>query len=96
MLAVGAWLAASHVRMLFVFGILAAPIVSRLFSTTWDGYNAERDHPVPNAVFIAVALLVVCPGFSEPSESGSAGGGAQSGKSSAVHQSPPSFRANAE
>ena len=52
LLAVGAWLAASHVRMLFVFGILAAPILSRLLSTSWDSYDAERDHPLPNAVFI--------------------------------------------
>jgi hypothetical protein len=57
-LAVGAWLAASHVRMLFVFGILAAPILSRLISTSWDGYDAKRDRPLPNAVFIAGSLLV--------------------------------------
>jgi hypothetical protein len=58
LLAVGAWLAASHVRMLFVFGILAAPILSRLIATSWDQYHAERDRPLPNAVFIAVSLLV--------------------------------------
>jgi hypothetical protein len=58
MLAVGSWLAASHVRMLFVFGILAAPILSRLISTSWDGYNVERDHPLPNALFIAGSLVV--------------------------------------
>ena len=57
-LAVGAWLAASHVRMLFVFGILTAPILSRLIATSWDGYDAERDRPLPNAVFIAGSLLV--------------------------------------
>ena len=58
-LAVGAWLAASHVRLLFVFGILAAPIFSRLISTAWDGYDAERDHRLANAVLIAASLLVV-------------------------------------
>ena len=58
-LAVGTWLAASHVRMLFVFGILAAPILSRLLSDTWDGYNAEQDRPLPNAVLIAASLLLV-------------------------------------
>jgi hypothetical protein len=58
-LAVGAWFAASHVRMLFVFGILAAPVLSRQLSTAWDGYNAEKDRPLPNAVFIAASLLVV-------------------------------------
>jgi hypothetical protein len=58
LLVLGAWLAASHVRMLFVFGILAAPVLSRQLSTTWDGYTAERDRPFPNAVFIAASLLI--------------------------------------
>jgi hypothetical protein len=57
-LAVGTWFAASHLRMLFVFGILAAPILSRLLSETWDGYNADRDRPLPNAVLIAASLLL--------------------------------------
>jgi hypothetical protein len=57
-LSVGTWFAASHVRMLFVFGILAAPILSRLVSTSWDGYDAKRDHPTANAVLIALSLLI--------------------------------------
>jgi hypothetical protein len=57
-LALGAWLAASHVRMLFVFGILTAPILSRLISTSWDAYDSERDRPLANAVLMAVSLLV--------------------------------------
>ena len=59
MVALGAWLAASHVRMLFVFGILVAPVLSRLLSTAWDGYDAEKDRPLPNAVFIVASLLVI-------------------------------------
>jgi len=58
-LAVGAWLAASHVRLLFVFGILAAPMLSRLISTAWDVYDAEHDHPLANAVLIAASAVVV-------------------------------------
>ena len=58
MLAIGTWFAASHVRMLFVFGILAAPILSRLLSDAWDSYNAEQDRPLPNAVLIAASLLL--------------------------------------
>jgi hypothetical protein len=59
MLTLGTWLAASHVRMLFVFGILAAPVLSRLLSTTWDGYDAKRDLPLPNAVLITASLFTV-------------------------------------
>ena len=62
-LTVGAWLAASHVRMLFVFGILAAPILSRLIASSWDGYNARRDHPVANALLIALALVIALLAF---------------------------------
>lgn len=59
LLAMGAWLAFSHRRMTFVFGILAAPVVSRLLSKEWDGYDAEKDFPVPNAVLMVVAAMVV-------------------------------------
>jgi hypothetical protein len=58
MLAMGTWLAASHQRLLFVFGIFAAPILSRLLSDTWDNYDAERDRAVPNAVLIVASLLI--------------------------------------
>jgi hypothetical protein len=58
-LALGVWLAASHIRMLFVFGILVAPVLSRLLSTAWDGYDPEQDRPGANAVFIAASLLTV-------------------------------------
>jgi hypothetical protein len=59
LLAMGAWFALSHQRLAFVFGILAAPIVSRLLATFWDGYDAEKDLPVANAVLITVAALVI-------------------------------------
>jgi hypothetical protein len=58
LLAVGTWLAVSHQRMVFVFGILAAPTLSRLLSTSWDSYHAEQDRPLPNAAFLAASLLV--------------------------------------
>ncbi len=47
MLAVGTWLAASHQRLLFIFGILAAPVLARLLSDTWDNYDAKRDRADP-------------------------------------------------
>jgi hypothetical protein len=66
LLTLGTWLAASHQRMLFVFGILAAPILSRMLSTSWDNYNAEQDRPLPNAVFLAGSLLVAFFAFPNP------------------------------
>jgi hypothetical protein len=57
-LLLGTWLAFNHQRMLIVFGIFAAPILSRMLSTSWDGYDADRDRPLPNALFIAASLLI--------------------------------------
>jgi len=56
LLALGTWLAMNHVRMLFVFGILAAPIVARQTSAWWSEYTAESDRPGLNAAMIASAL----------------------------------------
>jgi hypothetical protein len=63
LLTVATWLAASHQRMTFVFGILAAPIISRLLSTSWDGYDAETDRPLPNATIIVASLVAASFGF---------------------------------
>jgi hypothetical protein len=63
LLALGTWLAVSHVRMLFVFGMLAAPILSRQLSTLWDSYTIEKDHIWPNAVFIGISLLIAVLAF---------------------------------
>jgi hypothetical protein len=59
LLALGTWLAAGHRRMLFPFGILAAPILSRLLSTSWEDYDPEQDRPWPNMLFLAASLLIV-------------------------------------
>jgi len=66
LLGIGTWLAISHRRMLFVFGILLAPILSRLLATAWDNYEPEHDLPVPNAVLIALSLLTIYLGFPGP------------------------------
>jgi hypothetical protein len=58
LLVMGIGVAANHRRMVFVFGILAAPILSRLLSPLWDGYHAEEDRALPNAVLIAASLLI--------------------------------------
>lgn len=59
LLAMGAWLAFSHQRMAIVFGILAAPVVSRLLSSFWSGYEREQDRPVLNAIVMSLAAVAV-------------------------------------
>jgi len=63
LLVIGTWLGVSHARTMFAFGILAAPILSRQLSTSWEGYNAEKDRIWPNAVLIGISLLVVVLAF---------------------------------
>jgi len=57
-LALGTWMALSHQRMLFVVGILIAPILSRMLSDLWGNYDREHDRPLLNAVFIFLSLLI--------------------------------------
>ncbi len=59
LLAVGVWLAGSHERMIFVFGILAAPILSRMLANSWDDYDPATDPIRLNAVMIAAAMGIV-------------------------------------
>ena len=63
LLAMGTWLAMNHQRMAFVFGILAAPVVARLLSKSWDGYQADKDHPIANAVLIVALLFGIFKAF---------------------------------
>jgi len=56
-LALGTWMALSHQRMLFVFGILIAPVLSRMLSDLWGNYDAEHDRPLLNAAFILLSLF---------------------------------------
>jgi hypothetical protein len=63
LLGAGTWLALSHQRMVFVFGILAAPIVCRLLSSYWDRYEPERDLPIANGVLILAAVLIAVAAF---------------------------------
>ncbi len=63
LLAIGTWMAVSHMRMLFVFGILAAPVLSRQLSAQWDAYDEAGDRPGLNAAFLVLALVVAYFGF---------------------------------
>jgi hypothetical protein len=59
LLALGVWLAGSHVRMLFVFGILAAPILARMLAGSWGNYRVESDRPVANAILLALSAVAI-------------------------------------
>jgi len=61
-------MAVRHFRMFFVFGVLAAPILSRLLANEWEGYDPARDRRLPNAVMLAVAFGVVIAAFPTRSE----------------------------
>jgi len=55
LVALGFGFAVRHERMVFVFGILAAPVFCRLLAGAWHRYEADRDTVLPN--FVALALL---------------------------------------
>jgi hypothetical protein len=59
----GSYLAVQHSRMVFVFGILVAPVICRLLAASWRGYQASQDHPKINAALMAVALILIWRGF---------------------------------
>lgn len=67
LVSIAAVFAVQHQRMLFLFGIMAGPVICRLFSSYWEGYDPRRDLPVANAVCIAIAVAVIV--FSFPSSS---------------------------
>lgn len=46
-----------HARMVFVFGIVAAPVLCRLLTDSWDRYERHRDRPLPNAILIGASVL---------------------------------------
>jgi hypothetical protein len=63
LLVLGTWMAVSHMRMVFVFGILAAPVLTRQLSKFWEGYEPERDRFALNAVFVGVAMAAAAFAF---------------------------------
>jgi hypothetical protein len=63
LIAAGTWLGLSHMRTLFAFGILAAPILSRQLSSSWDQYNKEADRIWPNALLIGISAMVAILAF---------------------------------
>ena len=63
LLVIGVWLAGSHERLVFVFGILAAPILSRMLAGLWDNYYPERDRILPNALLLTLAVVAILAAF---------------------------------
>ncbi|MDR3411418.1 MAG: hypothetical protein P4L87_10840, partial [Formivibrio sp.] len=63
LLGLGIWLAVGHLRMLIVFGILAAPVLSRLLADSWESYDFAKDRILPNAVFIGLAVVALVLAF---------------------------------
>jgi hypothetical protein len=68
LLAVAFGMAILHQRLLFAWGIVAAPIVCRQLADTWETYSSAGDRFLPNAVLILAALGVAFVAF--PSQSG--------------------------
>ena len=66
--ALGFAMAIRHTRMLFVFGIVAAPILCRLLADTWDNYELARDRRAPNLVMILLAASAAIFGFPKASD----------------------------
>lgn len=63
LLAMGFGMAIRHERMLFVLGILAAPIVSRLLRAAWERYDPRRDHRIANSVLMLLSIFVIFSAF---------------------------------
>lgn len=60
LISLGTWLGVSHHRTLFAFGILAAPVLSRQLSTSWENYDAQKDRIWPNAFMLGICVVGAC------------------------------------
>jgi hypothetical protein len=63
-----ATMAVRHQRMLFLFGIVVAPVVCRVLADSWERYDPKRDLRVANAVCMAIAAVVVVISFPREAE----------------------------
>jgi hypothetical protein len=68
LLAMVALLAVRHQRMLFLFGVVSAPIVCRLAAAMWSTRERKRDLPIANAVCMGIAVLTVALSFPTQSD----------------------------
>jgi len=63
LLLVGAGMAFRHTRMLFAFGILAAPVLCRMLADAWENYEPARDNLRANTLLITASVLVILAAF---------------------------------
>ena len=90
-LAAAAYLAGNHRRLLFVFGIIAAPILCRLLADTWDNYHRVSTIPQP-MLFLSCWRCSAPRGSFLPRSQGrprGAGGGQEPGRRSELHRAEP-------
>jgi hypothetical protein len=63
LLAVAFGMAILHQRLLFAWGVVAAPIICRQLAQTWDNYSLVRDKLLPSAILTLVSLGVAFAAF---------------------------------
>src|SRR5206468_13084753 len=63
LVALGFMFAIRHERMLFVFGIMAAPVLCRLLATTWDRYDRRRDSVLTSGLALGLIIAVIALAF---------------------------------
>lgn len=63
LVAAGTWMAVGHVRMVVIFGILVAPILSRQLAGVWENYDPKKDRVLPNVIFIGLSLAATVLAF---------------------------------
>jgi hypothetical protein len=56
-------MAVLHQRLLFAWGIVAAPVLCRQLANAWDQYQPSRDRILPNAVFTLASLGIALAAF---------------------------------
>jgi hypothetical protein len=66
LLALAVWLGGSQARQLFVFGILAAPILSRMLANSAHPWDRRKNRVLPNALLIAAASVTAVAAFPSP------------------------------
>ena len=79
LVAMGLGFALLHQRMLFVFGVLAAPVLCRLLAIGWDRYDPRRDSILLSALMLVLVDACNCRRISEFAQSRTAGGESKPG-----------------